>query len=109
MVTNPCGSTLSNLYTATGVGIDENNVDNYLTVLPNPSNGIFSVNLKSLDKTNYTLSITNVLGQVVYSESLSNYSGEYVKQFDLTNNGKGVYFIGLKNKTNELQKKIVVY
>ncbi len=108
MVTNPCGSTLSNLLTVTGVGINVNNLDNYVTISPNPNNGVFTINIKSIAKENYTLSITNVLGQLVYTESLSNNSAEYIKQFDLAKNGKGVYFIGLKNNTNQLQKKIVV-
>jgi Secretion system C-terminal sorting domain len=80
-----------------------------LSIFPNPNNGSFSVTFDNLEKDNYTLEVNNLLGQSVYKESLTNFSGNMSKELSLPNNEKGVYIITLVNSNNsKIVKKIVV-
>jgi hypothetical protein len=79
------------------------------SVFPNPSNGNFSITYDNLEKDNYTIEVTNLLGQNVYQENLTNFSGNMNKQLSLPNKEKGVYVITLTNSNNnKISKKLVV-
>ncbi len=79
------------------------------SVFPNPSNGNFNVTYDSLEKENYTLEVINLLGQSVYNENLTNFSGNLNKQLSLPSKEKGVYIITLTNSNNnKISKKVVV-
>ena len=64
---------------------DVNNVvvANSISVLPNPSNGAFTTSFEALNTDNYTVKITNTLGQVVYQEVLNNFNGTYSKEMNI--------------------------
>jgi len=55
--------------------------------------------------------LINSLGQLIFKELLSNYSGQYSKRINISEYGKGIYTISLMNTNNENQniKKIIVY
>ena len=90
-------------------GIQQMQMGEELTAYPNPSNGNFNISFTSPEMADYILKLTNVLGQVVYAEKLSNVKGEYLKQLDISKLGKGVYTITLINDKNEAMKRIIVY
>ncbi len=86
-----------------------NTNNNLFKVFPNPNTGDFIVTFNNLEKDNYTLEVTNLLGQNVYKENLNNFSGSINKQLSLSNNKKGVYIITLtKNNGSKISKKLVV-
>jgi hypothetical protein len=80
-----------------------------LNVYPNPNNGVFTVNINADNTAPYLLEVTNVLGQIVYQRTISDASGEYTANLNLTDYGKGVYMVALK-KGQQLQsiKKVIV-
>lgn len=97
---------MGNLPLSTGV----NQVDRskaVFSVLPNPNNGEFSLNILAIDATNYTLNVRNMLGQPVHTEVLS-INGELNKQLDLQGVEKGIYFVSLENDTEKIVKKIII-
>ena len=55
-----------------------------------------------------TLKLTNVLGEVIYSESLTNFIGQYNNEIDLNKNPKGIYFLEISSPTNSYSKKIIL-
>jgi len=77
-------------------------------VYPNPSNGSFSVNIHSAVQSACCLEVTNTLGQLIYNERLPEFSGEFTRQMNLGNSGKGVYFISVKTQHSETVNKIIV-
>jgi hypothetical protein len=80
-----------------------------LSIAPNPNNGSFNVSFDNLEKDNYTLEVNNLLGQSLYKENLTNFSGNISKQLSLQTKEKGVYVITLTNSNNnKISKKIVV-
>lgn len=80
-----------------------------LSVFPNPSSGLFTLSFNAKNADNYMVKITNTLGQTVYEEVLTNFSGNYYKKMDIEKNGKGVYTLSISNSNNESIKKIITY
>ena len=82
--------------------IDENQGLDF-NIFPNPSNGIFTVSLEV--NTSSTISISNVLGQEVYS---CNSKGINSKEIDLSQFEKGVYMIKVKYDNKFLVKPLII-
>ncbi len=83
--------------------------DGQFSVYPNPNNGNFDVWFNSPNRDNYLIKITNTLGQVVYEEKVSNFSGTFLKQLNLQGNARGIYMLTISNGTNKSVKKLMVY
>jgi hypothetical protein len=79
---------------STCTGIATHVLTNELAVYPNPSNGTFNINVS----TTYNVTVSDVLGKVVYSAKLEN--GTYV--IDLSSYSNGLYI--LKAESNGQSK-----
>jgi len=90
-------------------GINNVVVENSLSVYPNPSRGEFTTSFEAAKADNYTVKITNTLGQVVYQEELTNFAGTYSKKMDIGSYGEGVYLLVISNGKNEDVKKVISY
>ncbi len=94
--------------TGINVGINENERFAKVNVFPNPNTGTFTVNIQTEKATDITLNITNVLGQSVYSENLSNVSS-LRKEVNLNAFEKGLYFINVEGEDGKSNShKIVI-
>jgi hypothetical protein len=71
---------------------------------PNPTNGIFTIELEANKK--YDVTVNNVIGQTVYSGTTS--SDGLETEIDLSNFGKGVYTVELKNNNSAYVEKVIV-
>ena len=81
------------------VGIDELKDQVKFNVFPNPSNGVFNINLSSNDNVNLT--VKNIVGQTVVSETVT-VSGNTNHKISLTDYSKGIYFLTVGNETVKL-------
>ena len=81
---------------------------NNLDVYPNPSRDIFNVTFVAEDIQNLEVRVINVVGEVVYTEALEQFVGEYTKQIDLTDNSKGVYFLEITTNSGVVNKKLII-
>ncbi|MBX3164985.1 MAG: T9SS type A sorting domain-containing protein [Bacteroidetes bacterium] len=105
--TNFCGTnTVSRTYVIenTCVGISENTLSERLSVYPNPAHEQFTVYLPNANSI-YTIKMINVLGSVVYEESVKNTSSLNI---NVANNAKGVYFLSVEANGEKATKKIIV-
>ncbi|HEU4718807.1 MAG TPA: T9SS type A sorting domain-containing protein, partial [Bacteroidia bacterium] len=102
-----CGSGQSAPIIATG--IDAVASGDFMSVLPNPNDGHFQLNFHVSSADNYVVEIHNMLGQVVYSEALNNFSGDYKKDIDLSRFGHGVYTVRLTGGNHETVIKMMTY
>jgi hypothetical protein len=85
-----------------------NNVSSF-NVYPNPTENSLNVSFEIQQKSNYTLEVKNVLGQTVYAENLpADFAGQYNKQINLSEYGKGVYTLSLSGTHDRINKKIIV-
>jgi len=83
------------------VGINELNNSVAFNVFPNPSNGVFNINLSSNDDKNVNLTVKNVVGQTVLTETV-NVSGKTNHTISLADYSKGIYFLTVGNETVKL-------
>jgi len=66
------------------------------------------VSFTSEDVQDLDVRIINVIGEVVYTENLNKFVGEYTKQVDLSTYTKGVYFLEITTDNGVINKKIVL-
>jgi hypothetical protein len=90
------------------LGIEDLKDISMLNTYPNPTNGEFEIFFEVANKHNIELEIMNATGQVLITEKYENFSGQYQKQFDFSQNPKGVYFIKLLADGLPLNQRIVV-
>ncbi|MEI6123366.1 MAG: HYR domain-containing protein [Bacteroidota bacterium] len=87
-------------------GIEDNNQSISISVVPNPSNGLFYVTVNGLNEA-ATLSIYAANGQIVYKEEMNN-AGFTNKPIDLQSFATGMYFLRLVSKNYAHVEKIIV-
>ena len=78
-----------------------------LDVYPNPSRDIFNVSFTSKEAQDLEVRVINVVGEVVYTEGLENFTGEYTKEIDLVKYTKGIYFLEITTNSGVINKKII--
>ena len=79
-----------------------------LEVYPNPSRDIFNVSFTSEEAQTINVKVVNVIGEVMYSESMEEFKGSYEQGIDLTAKAKGVYFLEITTNTGGINKKIAL-
>ena len=79
-----------------------------LDVYPNPSRDIFNVTFTSEDAQDLEVRILNVVGEVVYTENLEQFIGEYTKAIDLATYTKGIYFLEITTNNGVTNKKLIL-
>jgi len=87
--------------------IDETVFEGSLKAYPNPTNKEITIKLNNITADNYTLTLSNVLGEEIYSVSTL-INGTYKDEIDLSSFGKGVYFINISNSNSSVTERIVV-
>lgn len=90
-------------------GINNVSVINALSVYPNPGNGVFTASFEAMKNDNYSVKITNAIGQVVYTEELNNFSGRYSKEMNISSFGKGIYTLSISDSKNSAVKELITY
>ena len=87
--------------------IDEFGVGS-LNIFPNPSKDIFSITFTSEEIQDLQVKILNIVGEVIISEDLEQFVGEYTKQISLKENAKGIYFLKIKTNNGLVNKKLIL-
>ena len=95
--------------TSTGLSSLEESLP-ILDVFPNPSSGIFSVNISNINiSANVTVNVLNTIGQVVSSPLNIKGSANGVYSVNLSHLSNGVYFMSVQTDSNKaITKKIIV-
>lgn len=78
-----------------------------VAVIPNPSNGVFSMVFTLPTTSNLDLSVYNSIGQRVSQSTMSNI-GNNVINLDLSDKPAGVYYAKIRNGSEEVVKKIII-
>jgi PKD repeat protein len=90
------------------VGVQENQALIKTTVSPNPSNGLFTLDIYSGKTVNVNIAVLNSINLPVYQESGVSFNGRYTKQIDLSNVAKGLYFVMVETEGNKTVKKVII-
>ena len=89
-------------------GVNNTNTGNKLMVFPNPSNGSFTLQGKWNTKGNVHATVTNAVGQVVYTENLSVNNGMLNNTIKLQNVSAGIYTLRLQSEDEYATVKLTI-
>jgi hypothetical protein len=66
------------------------------------------VTFTSEDVQDLEIRVINIVGEVVYTEDLQQFVGEYTKSINLTTNAKGIYFLEIETDDGVINKKLIL-
>ena len=81
---------------------------NNLDIYPNPTDNIFNVSFVSEEIQSLSVRLLNIVGEVLYEESLDRFIGEYTKQISLGDYSKGIYLLEVRDNKGTINKKIIL-
>jgi len=87
--------------------IEENVFDGQLSVYPNPSKGVFTLEMFNVNSEKYTITVSNVLGKTIHN-STDEINSTFKKEIDLSAFSKGVYMIRVENSNSSITKKLII-
>jgi hypothetical protein len=92
------------LFVTTGlININEND----FKVYPNPSSGIFNLEILNSRNNTYIVKIYDIIGSVVYLKNIKS-NDNIMEQIDITNKSKGIYLLSVESdKGSVLCKRII--
>ncbi|MFT4849814.1 MAG: Zn-dependent metalloprotease [Sediminicola sp.] len=90
-------------YTSTTFGIEESFLSNNLTVFPNPTNGIFTI--QSDNDQNIEVKIMDVLGKQIYHTHVIS---KGINQIDASSLSKGVYLLKFEMDEKQGLKRLII-
>jgi len=92
------------------VGIQEIQHELNITVVPNPTDGIFTFNISQIEeKENIKISVSDISGKTLFTQQLTEIqSGHYQNSFNLTYLPKGIYILSVSGDDYRINKKVVL-
>lgn len=90
------------------VGMDELLPVSNLRIFPNPNKGEFIISFETNNYTDVDISVSDLLGRVVFSESRREIAGAFSENIKLVPAGAGVYFLRVSAEGAVINKKITV-
>lgn len=90
-------------------GISENkDLDHTITVFPNPSSGMFNLNLALPGTASVKYAVFNMVGDKVHAASLNSVTGMVNTEMDLNKLAKGVYLLDINIAGKSYFRKLVI-
>ncbi len=87
-------------------GLNENNSEIAMNVVPNPSNGDFAINMSEAAAGDYQMTITDIAGNLIQTEAVSvNGTTTLNVELEVTS---GVYFVNLSNGNKSTTKRVMI-
>lgn len=105
----PLCSRMSNGYAFSSVGIDNTVQElNNLLIYPNPSNGSFTLTFDVFDSENYTIKVTDMLGNIIDQSKETAINNKITKLYNLNNLSSGMYLLHIESINSSIQKRIII-
>lgn len=104
--TGSCGVTETVTVTVTTVSIDDALFNGQAIAYPNPSTGKFMLTFNQSTIADLDIQITNAVGQVIYTESLNDFTGDYSKALDLSSFASGLYTLRVSDGKDQFIQKL---
>jgi hypothetical protein len=95
-------------YEIDNVGINETSGISGIETYPNPTNDVLNVYFNVDSKSNLSVKLINLTGQVVYSENQAGFAGTYYTNISVNNYPAGIYFLEISSEKGKSVKKIIV-
>jgi PKD repeat protein len=90
------------------VGIEEGLLGQSLSIYPNPNTGNFRVSFMVEGVKKANINVVNPMGQVVYTHTPGNISGEFKHDIDLGRMAAGVYIVQITTDDGIISRRVTV-
>ncbi len=81
---------------------------NDLSYYPNPNDGRFTLRFKMPEQAPLKVTILDLAGKEVYSESFSSFGGLFKEEMDLSDQDAGIYLLEIASGKKKMTKKLVL-
>lgn len=103
-----CSDTATNSITIKPLSINELQNKGQFSILPNPSQGEFSLQLNQTFQNQILVKIYTVSGQVVFSKEYKNYGINAVIPINISNAKKGNYIVEIQSGSEKIREKLIL-
>ncbi|MBX7241173.1 MAG: PKD domain-containing protein [Bacteroidia bacterium] len=107
-VTNACGTNTSSQVIEASVGI-EDEIEGEVKIYPNPNSGTFTLEVSNTNEDKIALSLFDIQGKQIFSESYSVMSGNLKKELNMSNLSEGAYFVRLSSGGKSSNYKLLIH
>ena len=82
--------------------------DKTLVLYPNPSTGIVHLTINGQEGKKVEIQVLNVIGSVVYRETVTELNDRYTRTLDLSRFANGLYYVKLEGEgVNQISKLVI--
>jgi photosystem II stability/assembly factor-like uncharacterized protein len=79
-----------------------------ISLYPNPGTGLFRLDMNLARPGDVTIRVVTLTGQELLSRKIENAAGRISESFDLTHQGKGMYFILVNSAAGGWKQKVII-
>ncbi|MBE9516908.1 MAG: T9SS type A sorting domain-containing protein, partial [Bacteroidetes bacterium] len=90
-----------------GLGVDDDFTSDLMLIYPNPSDGIFSIELSEALESEVMLEVLDPLGKVLLQQEFPPYT-LIQEEYNLSDRPAGIYFIRVYNASFQNLKKLML-
>ena len=96
-------------FTTSGFAGLEDNLDEIdINLFPNPNNGVFQLEVSTMNVMDLEINVINTLGQVVFTKTSTKNSTHFKEKIDLSKSAKGVYYVRVSSNEGAITRKLVI-
>ncbi len=89
------------------VSVDEIELSNLISLMPNPATDVLNIQFEGVEG-DVTVEMTNIQGQIVYTERFMDVSGSSVKTVNVSSLNKGMYIVKFITDGDFTTKQVIV-
>jgi hypothetical protein len=107
---NSCGEgeiSTKNVLVLNCAGIHDTELNSKISLFPNPATNHLSIVIRGTES-RLRITLTDLMGALVYTELLENLPPEYIKKLDLSSYTKGSYFITIQGETGHFSEMLIL-
>ena len=80
-------------------------INSNFKIYPNPSEGIFNIEINPYDNSQYKVLVYDILGSLVYQKDVNSNSKH---QVNISNYAKGLYFLSVEGEGQKISKRLII-
>ena len=88
-------------------GVEENDWSILSNPYPNPTNGMISVDLQLIEANDFTITVYNNTGQLMFQSTNNLSSGNNKLTFDLEKLPNGIYYLMVQGQKDQVSKRLI--
>ncbi len=110
-ITDERGCTADDEIVVTVIGgtyLTETEENAVLNIYPNPTSGMFTIDIKEVKSTEFQIILINMSGKVILQKIIQCYGSSVSTDFDISGMSKGAYFLRINGDNESIHRQIIL-